>query len=124
MSEKKIDEYTLTISNGTTVTGCNVHAYGSNVIIRLSEEITKIAPYAFENCSGIRKIILPKSVERVGMCAFKDCSDLEEVFIPDTVKTLEVGIFRNCKKLRRTHIPAHIKETTTKFDKGIPSFLW
>ena len=124
MSEKKIDDYTLTISNGTTVTGCNVHAYGNNVTVNLAEGITNIAPYAFENCTGIRVIKLPKSIVEIGQCAFMNCTDLEEVRIPDTVRKIGNGIFRNCSKLKRTHIPVHVRENWKSFIRGLPSFMW
>jgi len=116
--------YTLTISNNTTVIGCNVHAYSNDVTVTIPEGVTHIAAYALENCTGIQKIILPKSLKDIGQCAFMNCKDLEVVYIPDTVKSLNNGVFRNCLKLKKVHIPKHIKDKTKTFERGIPSFLW
>lgn len=116
--------YTLTISNNTTVIGCNVHAYGSDVVVKIPEGVTHIAPYALQNCTGIQRVILPNTLKDIGQAAFIGCLDLEAVYIPDTVKTLGVGIFRNCPKLKRVHVPQHIKDKTKIFNRGLPSFLW
>lgn len=118
------DQYTLTISNSTTLINCNVHSYSDDVVVRVPEGVTHIAPYALQNCAGIQRIILPNTLKEIGQAAFIGCLDLEAVYIPDTVKVLGAGIFRSCPKLKRVHVPQHIKDKTKTFERGLPSFLW
>lgn len=43
--------------------------------------LTKIGDKAFENCTGLKKIILPYSVKSIGKDAFKGCTSLEMIEI-------------------------------------------
>lgn len=116
--------YTLTVSNGTTVIGCNVHTYDSDVIVTIPEGVTEIAGYALQGCSGIKRIILPKTLKKIGQAAFISCTDLESVYIPDTVTEIGDGVFRNCPKLKRVHVPPKIMEKAHTKDRGLPSYMW
>ena len=40
------------------------------------------------------KFIIPKGVVNIGYAAFNECSSLKEIVIPDTVETIERGAFR------------------------------
>lgn len=118
------EEYTLTISNNTTVIGCNVHAYGNEVIVTIPEGVQEIAGYAMQGCSGVKRVVLPTTLRKISQCAFMNCSDLESVYIPDTVKEIGTGVFRNCSKLKRVHVPPKIKESACSMDRGLPSYMW
>lgn len=122
--KKRAEDYTLEIVNGSTLVSCSVHSYGSDVVVRIPDGITHIAPYGLQNCSGVQRFVLPASLVSIGDCAFLNCTDLKAVYIPDTVKALGKGIFRNCPKLQRAHIPENIKKKATDFTRGLPSYLW
>ena len=100
--------------------------------VKLSEGITTIQYYAFENCAYLEEIILPSSMLDIGLGAFKDCKNLKKIYIPDSVETIgfyafegcsllskvylskslkkiELSSFRNCKELRSILIPENVK---------------
>ena len=118
------EEYTLTIANEIILIGCNVHAYGNDVVVKIPEGVKEIAGYAMQGCSGVKRIILPKSLRKIGQAAFISCTDLEAVYIPDTVTEIGVGVFRNCPKLKRVHVPPKIMEKAFSKDRGLPSYMW
>ena len=55
-------------SSNTLISGCK------NTII--PNGVTSIAPFAFENCSGLSSITIPESVTKIGEYAFRGCSGL------------------------------------------------
>ena len=55
-------------ASNTLITGCK------NTII--PNGVTSIAPFAFENCSGLSSITIPESVTKIGEYAFRGCSGL------------------------------------------------
>lgn len=42
--------------------------------------VTEIAPGAFENCTEMTSVTIPKCVNKIGTSAFKGCRNLEELF--------------------------------------------
>lgn len=76
------EEYTLTIANENILIGCNVHAYGNEVVVKIPEGVKEIAGYAMQGCAGVKRIILPKTLKKIGQAAFISCVDLEAVYIP------------------------------------------
>lgn len=118
------EEYTLTIINESTLIGCNVHAYGNEVVVKIPEGVKEISGYAMQGCSGVKRIILPKTLRKIGQAAFISCVDLEAVYIPDNVTEIGVGIFRNCPKLKRVHVPPKIMEKASEKARGLPSYMW
>lgn len=70
---------------------------------------------AFEECSALKSIVFPKSLEYIGYCAFHGCSSLVSVdFEADSnLTTIEGtnlrGAFEYCSKLEHFRIPAKLK---------------
>ena len=67
--------------DGATITRCSISAEG---VINIPDTIegipvTKIADSAFESCSKVTRVIIPKTVQSVGNNAFEDCSGLRLV---------------------------------------------
>lgn len=48
--------------------------------ITIDEGVTEITAYAFENNSGISKVVIPESVKSINNCAFYNCTNLTEVY--------------------------------------------
>lgn len=72
--------------------------------------VTHISSFAFKNCTGIRKIILPDTVREINWNAFEGCTGLESVNIPDGVSEIETHTFKNCTSLVSVDIPASVTE--------------
>jgi len=67
--------------DGATITRCAVSAEG---IINIPDSIegipvTKIADNAFESCTKVTRVIVPKTILSIGNNAFEDCSELKLV---------------------------------------------
>ena len=77
-----------------------------------SEEptITVIGAYAFDGCSSLTDVKLPKSVSEIGMYAFANCSSLETVNFNEneTLSTLAENVFQNCDSIVSITIPKSV----------------
>lgn len=75
---------------------------------------------AFSNCTSLKKIEVPSSVEVIGEAVFKNCVSLESVVFDENsrLKVLEgdynvkgyyTGVFADCKSLKSIVIPANVQ---------------
>jgi hypothetical protein len=60
---------------------------------------TKIGDGAFEGCSGLSSVTIPRSVTTIGERAFSGCSGLSCVGIPRSVTTIGERAFSGCSGL-------------------------
>ncbi len=84
--------------------------------------VREIHPFAFENNSKIKSVVIPETVEVIGKDAFKWCSSLESVSLPKKlgVRTdsmnnplegvIEDGAFSYCIALKSITIPSNVKK--------------
>lgn len=70
--------------------------------------VTSIHSYAFDNCSGVTKIILPDSLKTIESFAFFSCGMLE-ISIPASVSTIGASAFYGCKALKKLPLPEGLK---------------
>ena len=70
--------------------------------------VTSIHSYAFDNCSGVTKIILPDSIKTIESFAFCSCGMLE-ISIPASVSTIGASAFYGCKALKKLAFPEGLK---------------
>lgn len=70
--------------------------------------VTSIHSYAFDNCSGVTKIILPDSIKTIESFAFSSCGMLE-ISIPASVSTIGASAFYGCKALKKLALPEGLK---------------
>ena len=70
--------------------------------------VTSIHSYAFDNCSGVTKIILPDSIKTIENFAFCSCGMLE-ISIPASVSTIGASAFYGCKALKKLILPEGLK---------------
>ena len=59
--------------------------------------ITEIGCSAFENCSALEKILIPKGTKKIGNDAFKGCVSLKDVTIPACLYSDKIKIDKNAK---------------------------
>ncbi|MBR4200856.1 MAG: leucine-rich repeat protein [Oscillospiraceae bacterium] len=95
-------------------------------IINLSDGVTSIGDYAFQECSGLTAVNLPDSLTSIGYCAFWgssltkitipdsvtyigayafEFSDLTTVTLPAGLKCIEDGTFNMCSNLSEITVP-------------------
>ena len=68
-------------------------------------KVTVIDPHGFENCTALKTIIIPESVEFIGFYAFYGCTELTSLTIPDSVTRIGFCAFYGCKGLTSLTIP-------------------
>ena len=67
--------------------------------------VTSIGIYAFNNCTVVTSVMIPKSVFCISDNAFAGCTSLTGITIPDSVTVIGNNAFYNCKKLKSIAIP-------------------
>ncbi|MBO4865486.1 MAG: leucine-rich repeat protein [Ruminococcus sp.] len=70
--------------------------------------LNSIGEFAFCNCTALKKIYLPNSIETLGRGAFANCSSLTDIRIP-SLEAIEEGTFQRCTSLEVFHIPGRVK---------------
>ncbi len=61
--------------------------------------VSSIGESAFEDCTGLKGVTIPKSVESIGERAFSGCTGLTEVTIPNSVTSIGDNAFWGCESL-------------------------
>lgn len=113
-AEKSYYTYTI-IDNTSIITGFS----GEPVFIDIPDTIdgcrvTEIRDNAFYECSTLKNITIPATVEKIGHHAFYACSALESIVIPDSVTEIGMGCFCGNSSLAS----ASISENATKLPES------
>ena len=69
---------------------------------------TRIEGHAFRECSSLKKVTIPASVESIGTFAFNDCYDLAVVTLGTHVKTIDMSAFSH-SGIKSITIPASVQ---------------
>ena len=67
--------------------------------------LTEIADDAFNGCTRLTKIRLPKTIKRIGARAFQGCAVLKECLLPEGINVIGEAAFSGCKKLPEVTLP-------------------
>ena len=85
----------------------NYNSYSGTVVIPASVtyngttyNVSTIGPSAFQNCSSLRRVVIPNSVQYISNNAFKNCSILTNITIPASVYTIYNNVFEGCTFLK------------------------
>ena len=77
--------------------------------INLGTTITKIWPYAYQNCYNLTSISIPNSVSGIiENYAFNNCNRLLDIIIPDSISAIGDETFRNCSCLMNLTIGSNV----------------
>lgn len=71
--------------------------------------ITSIEKNAFYNCTGLKSITLPSTIELIGEGAFSGCSGLTSVALPPELRSIENEVFESCSGLKSVTIPSKVQ---------------
>ncbi len=80
--------------------------------VTLPSSITEIPSGTFVSCSNIEFIVLPESLKSVN--GFADCTKLKKVNIPATVEAIGVSAFSGCTSLNEIEFPDSLLEIGNK----------
>ena len=76
----------------------NTYTNGQGVMV-FDGDVTRIASWAFTNCSSLTSIVIPNGVTSIGEGAFRDCSSLTSIVIPNSVTSIGDFAFYGCSGL-------------------------
>ena len=76
--------------------------------VKLPKNLKKIENKAFYRCSSLKEIELPETVTDIEWSAFAFCTSLESIKIPKNVKSIGRSAFYECKKLKSIDIPESV----------------
>lgn len=72
--------------------------------------LTSIDESAFEGCTSMTAITLPKEVTTIQKSAFRDCSSLPSITLPTELTALGARVFQGCSKLQSISIPSKVAD--------------
>lgn len=71
--------------------------------------LTSISDDAFNGCTKLASVKLPKHLKHIGARAFNNCRALKTITLPDELESIGEGAFAGCRVLPNLTIPAGIK---------------
>ena len=71
--------------------------------------VEAIGEYAFQDCTNLKYIELPESLENMEIQCFWGCSNLSEISIPSKIKVLESHTFANCTNLQKVELSENLE---------------
>ena len=75
-------------------------------MLTLKEVVTLSKDEEFKGKNGIKKAIIPGTVEFIGESSFSGCESLDGVTFGEGVRVIWEGAFSGCRNLKRIHLPA------------------
>lgn len=84
--------------------------------------VTKIGEKAFENCEGVKEVILPKGLKIIGEKAFYG-SGISSIILPESLSVIENVAFA-VTKLDSIHIPPSIKSIAPRTFSYCTKLKW
>jgi len=98
------------VKDGYTVIGWAAFDSCSSLkTIQIPKSIKRINTWAFRDCSLLQKIVLPPSLMILGESAFKNCASLEEIIIQGPIPLIPKETFKNCYRLKSVVLPESIQ---------------
>lgn len=78
--------------------------------VRLPRELTIIGESAFQSCSGLKSMAIPDGVKRISDYAFSGCRGMVELKLPSRLESIGEYAFAECEALSRMRIPDGVEE--------------
>ena len=73
-------------------------------------KVTLIRPYAFNNCSQLKSVIIENGISVIGNNVFGGCNNLNDIIIPESVEKIGSSCFYGCESLEEVELPESIME--------------
>lgn len=90
--------------------------------VTLSKNIKRIPDYCFSYCGKLESIQIPKKVNSVG-AAFEGCTGLKKISLPKTVTSLEYQTFYDCTSLKKVSMNSYMKKIGGKAFAGCKNLI-
>ncbi len=83
--------------------------YRFNILkVEMSEGITSIVNYAFEDMTKLASINIPSTIKTIGTSAFDGCTSLTKITLPEGLTTIGTSAFYGCSSLESINIPSTV----------------
>lgn len=104
--------------NKALILACN------NSVIPADGGVKRIGDNAFSNCKKIEHIILPETIEGIGYYAFEGCSSLRDIQLPKSLpEGYGNGLFADCSSLERFEMPNWMTKFPIRMFGGCESLI-
>lgn len=105
----RMDIKSIVVGEGVTTIGNSAFEGCSKVTsVSLPKTLTRIGGHAFDHCSSLKELSIPDGVTSIGGYAFSCCT-FESIKLPSGLKSLGVGAFAYCAHLKEISIPNGVK---------------
>lgn len=78
--------------------------------VEIENGVTTISPWAFYDCSKLKSVTLPQSINEIGYRSFSYCENLRRISIPDGITKINGNTFEKCTGLRSVYLPNSVTE--------------
>ena len=102
-TEMYVDGVKIDVSSGYTF-----NTTGEHTVNYMLADKTTIGDNAFNNCNGLKSIVISDIVENIGNGAFYGCSSLSSIDFGKGVKTIGNIVFYWCSSLTKIVIPENV----------------
>ena len=102
-TEMYIDGVKIDVTSGYTF-----NTTGEHTVQYMLSDKTTIGDNAFNNCNGLKSIVISDIVENIGNGAFYGCSSLSSIDFGKGVKTIGNIVFYWCSSLTKIVIPENV----------------
>ena len=100
--------YTISGTNAhVTYKNTNYNSYSGTVVIPpavtyngTTYNVSTVGVSAFQDCSDLRRVVIPNSVQYMSNYAFRNCTGLTNITIPASVYTIYNNVFAGCTALK------------------------
>lgn len=101
---------TIHVKKGTAIISpCAFLNCSKLVNIVIPDDVKEIGYNAFEGCTSLKRIALPKSIKKIEWCTFANCDNLSDIIIPDGVEDIDFSAFKGCVNIKELTIPESYK---------------
>lgn len=103
----------LTYGEAAAVTDLGDAFKGNTAIRQFSElyyftSLTKLSDDAFNGCTNLTTLRLPKTLKQIGARAFKDCSTIRQMNLPTTINVIGEEAFCGCTMMSALELPVEL----------------
>ena len=97
---------TVILSEGVTSIGSYAFQDQTSLVYAtIPDSVTRIGKYAFSSCTGLTSLTLPSGLEFLGAYAFSDCTGITSIVLPEGLTALNDFVFSGCTGLIQISIP-------------------
>ena len=111
---------TVVVEEGVKSIGRAAFFESSVERITTASTVSKVGDRAFESCTNLSFITIPKEWKTVGKYLFEGCTSLTDVEIEDGVSTISYQMFSGCTSLSSISLPNSIELTEGLLRIAVP----